>query len=62
MLIKPLRLPLFLLFFPVVLLHESIFSLAFIVLVKKTFRFTNVFSTTNYAAIPYSGTFLWKAV
>jgi hypothetical protein len=41
----------------------------FIVVVKKTFRYPNVFftietfvSTTTYAAIPYFGTLLWKAV
>ena len=29
---------------------------------KKTFRYSNVFSTTTYAPLPYIGTLLWKAV
>jgi hypothetical protein len=31
------------------------------VVVKKTFRFPNVFLTTTSATIPYSGTLLQKA-
>ncbi len=33
-----------------------------IVVVKKTFRDSNVFSTTTYAALPNFGTLLWKTV
>jgi len=36
--------------------------LILIVVVKKTFRYPNVFSTTTYAPILYTGTFLWKRV
>jgi hypothetical protein len=34
----------------------------FKVVVKKTFRYSNVFSTTTYTPIPQFGTLLWKAV
>jgi hypothetical protein len=37
-------------------------SVSFIVVVKKTFRYLNGFSTTTYTAIPYFGTYLRKGV
>jgi len=41
------------------------YLLVFLVVVKKTLRYSNVFfynRTRAYAALPYFGTLLWKAV